>query len=87
MTGHKYQSLMRITATEFKAKCLALIDEVHEGAEPIVITKHGKVVAHLVGVTVDDPLAMARKELAGSVLDYVDPFGPAVKEAEIEAEN
>lgn len=35
-----------ITATEFKAKCLALLDEVD--AEGITITKHGKPVARLV---------------------------------------
>lgn len=33
---------MQISATEFKAKCLQLIDHVAETGEPIVITKHGK---------------------------------------------
>lgn len=35
-------------ASEFKAKCLHLMDEVAEGAGEIVITKHGKPVARLV---------------------------------------
>ncbi|MBI2835526.1 MAG: type II toxin-antitoxin system Phd/YefM family antitoxin, partial [Acidobacteria bacterium] len=39
---------MKMTATEFKAKCLAAIDRVRERGEPIVITKHGRVVASLV---------------------------------------
>ena len=34
-------------ASEFKAKCLALMDEVAESREEIVITKHGKPVAKL----------------------------------------
>lgn len=40
--------LMReITATQFKARCLRLLDEVAETGEPLVITKHGRAVARL----------------------------------------
>lgn len=38
---------MEITATEFKAKCLRLMDQVAKTREPIVITKRGKPVATL----------------------------------------
>ncbi|MEX0783176.1 MAG: type II toxin-antitoxin system prevent-host-death family antitoxin [Dehalococcoidia bacterium] len=41
-----------IGATEFKAKCLKLLDEVD--AEGITITKHGKPVARLVPAPADD---------------------------------
>ena len=37
-----------IKASEFKAKCLKLMDEVAEGGEEIVITKNGRPVARLV---------------------------------------
>jgi len=37
-----------IPATEFKARCLKLMDRVKRTRETIVITKHGKVVARLV---------------------------------------
>ena len=37
-----------IKASEFKAKCLALMDEVAESGEEIVITKRGTPVARLV---------------------------------------
>jgi len=30
-----------VNATEFKAKCLALLDEIEERAEPITITRRG----------------------------------------------
>jgi prevent-host-death family protein len=40
-----------IAAGEFKAKCLALLDEVGELDEEIVITKRGRPVAKLVPVT------------------------------------
>jgi prevent-host-death family protein len=39
-----------VNATEFKAKCLSLLDEVHEHGGEMVITKHGKPVARLVSV-------------------------------------
>jgi prevent-host-death family protein len=37
-----------IKASEFKAKCLALMDEVAATGEPIVITKNGEPVSQLV---------------------------------------
>jgi prevent-host-death family protein len=36
-----------ISASQFKAQCLALLDEVAESGEEIVVTKHGKAVARL----------------------------------------
>ena len=39
---------MKISAVEFKATCLKLIDRVAETGEPVVITKRGKVLARLV---------------------------------------
>ena len=41
---------MKITATEFKAKCLKLMDEVAKTHEPVIVTKRGKPVAKLVPV-------------------------------------
>ena len=37
-----------IKASEFKAKCLKLMDEVAETGEEIIITKNGKPVAKLI---------------------------------------
>ena len=37
----------RMKASEFKAKCLALMDEVERTGESVVITKNGKPVAEL----------------------------------------
>jgi prevent-host-death family protein len=39
---------MKVSASEFKAKCLRLMDEVKARGAEIVITKHGKPVAKLV---------------------------------------
>lgn len=36
-----------VSASEFKAKCLKLIDEMQRDGEPVTITRRGKVVAQL----------------------------------------
>ena len=76
---------MELTATEFKAKCLSLIDQVHAGGEPVVITKHGKVVAQLVAASTSSAIREIREQLSGSVKSYVDPFESAVRPEDVEA--
>jgi prevent-host-death family protein len=76
---------MTVTVTEFKAKCLNLIDQVHKYGQPVIITKHGKVIAKLVPEHPTKPIEEVRKKLAGSLKSYKDPFGPAISEEEIEA--
>lgn len=48
-----------IPAGEFKAKCLALMDDVERTGQPLVITKRGKPVARLV------PASSGRDSLFG----------------------
>jgi prevent-host-death family protein len=74
---------MRIAAAEFKAKCLALLDEVAETGEPITITKRGKVVARLVPATVVETRPWAK--LRGKARWHGDPLAPAVDEADVDA--
>lgn len=38
---------MDISAAQFKAECLKLMDEVEKTRQPIIITKHGRPVAQL----------------------------------------
>jgi prevent-host-death family protein len=74
---------MRISATEFKAKCLALIDQVHSSGEPVVITKRGRVMASLIPEADTEQKPWLR--LRGTVKWSGDPFQPVVDESEIEA--
>lgn len=39
---------MHITAAEFEAKCMKIMDEIAQTREPVVITKSGKPIAKLV---------------------------------------
>jgi prevent-host-death family protein len=43
--------MTEVTISEFKAKCLALLEEVRRTRKPIRITRHGKPVAEVVPPT------------------------------------
>lgn len=45
-----------VTASTFKAKCLALLDDVAESRSSIIVTKYGRPVARL--VPIDEPAPM-----------------------------
>ncbi len=74
---------MTIPATEFKAKCLALLDQVREDGRPITITKHGRVVARLMPAGDEDDRPWLR--VRGRARWTGDPFAPVVDESEIDA--
>jgi prevent-host-death family protein len=40
--------MKQIPAGEFKAQCLAIMDQVSKSGEPVIVTKHGKPVVKLV---------------------------------------
>jgi len=73
---------MEINATEFKAKCLALIDQVHSTRQPVFIRKRGKIVAKL--VPENDPDDKPWLLLRG-MGELRDPFAAAVSESDVEA--
>lgn len=63
----------QMTATEVKARILALLDDVADGDE-IVITKHGRTVARLIGATGPDALRGRFTGVARSLADDEDLF-------------
>jgi prevent-host-death family protein len=69
---------MEITATEFKSKCLSLMDQVQEKLEEVVITKHGKPIAKLVPVQTEveskSPIGFMRGKVTIKD-DIVKPLG------------
>ena len=64
---------MQIAAGEFKAKCLQLMDRVHQTHERIVITKRGRPVAQLLQFADDKPQPVIGR-LRGTVTRYTDVF-------------
>lgn len=64
-----------IAISEFKAKCLAILEEVRKTGRPIRITRHGKPIADVVspvGVVVD------RDAWIGSMKDSVKILGDII---------
>lgn len=60
-----------IPASKFKARCLALLDEIEATHQPIVVTKRGRPVARIV------PIEGAESpSLLGSVVEQHDLLGP-----------
>ena len=64
-----------VSATEFKAKCLALLDEVAEGSAAITITKRGRPVARLGPVRKKawkspEGLLAGKIEIVGDIVNY-----------------
>ncbi len=74
---------MKIAATEFKAKCLRLMEQVRRTRRPVSITKHGRVVAQLVPPPVEEAAAWQR--LRGSVVRARDVVSPAITPKDIRA--
>lgn len=63
-----------LAAGKFKAKCLAIMDEVQAKREPVLITKHGKPVAMLTPVEEkDDPIFGCLAHMATITGDVVAP--------------
>lgn len=74
---------MEISASNFKARCLALIDRVRESGESITITKRGRIVASLVPAGDQDEHPWRR--LRGTVHWEGNAFAAAIDESEIDA--
>lgn len=71
MTMSKSQKT--IPAGEFKARCLALLDEVAQTGRPLLVTKRGKAVALLIPVEAPPGLLHSVKKEK----DLVSPIGEA----------
>lgn len=60
--------MKRVAATEFKARCLRLIEEVRDTGLPLIVTKRGVPVVRIVPAPEEDSWA----GLEGSVLYQAD---------------
>jgi prevent-host-death family protein len=74
-----------MTASEFKAKCLAVLDEVAQSGEVVTILKHGKPVAQLVPPAPRE-LGFPQETLRGTVEIMGDIVEPVLSVESWEAE-
>jgi prevent-host-death family protein len=79
LTGQIYGQIMIISATEFKATCLELMDRVQQTGEEITITKHGKPLAKLAPI---EPARKAPGELFGCAKARLTILGDIVAPVE-----
>lgn len=75
--------MMKVAAAEFKAKCLAYLDDVHAHGRSITITKRGRIVARLVPADDDEQRPWLR--IRGRATWKGSPFTPVVDLDEIDA--
>jgi len=65
-----------VKASEFKAKCLKIMDEVAETGEPVVITKNGKPVAQLAPIVPEGKsiwgLHKGQIKILGDIISPID---------------
>lgn len=69
-----------IKASEFKAKCLAVLDEVQRTRQPVVITKRGKPVAEL------RPPPPAKRNARGILKGRMEIIGDIISPIDVEWE-
>ena len=72
-----------VTATEFKAHCLRLMERVRKTRKPLLITKRGRAIAQLVPPPEEDSTPW--RTLRGSVSRMGDVLAPVVRDEEIQA--
>ncbi len=73
-----------INASDFKARCLAILDRVQATGEPVVILKRGRPVAELLPAS-GSLSKYPQLELAGTVREVGDILGPVLPEEDWES--
>ena len=73
-----------INASEFKARCLAILDRVQATGEPVVILKRGRPVAELFPAS-GSSSKYPQSELTGTVHEVGDVVGPVFPEEDWES--
>ena len=74
-----------MNASEFKAKCLAILDEVAKSGEPLTILKRGRPIAQLVPAFAMESIS-PQESLAGSITIVGDVVAPVLPHEDWEAE-
>lgn len=72
-----------IAISEFKAKCLAVLEQVRKTQQPVRITRHGKPVAEVIPAK---PAVMDRAAWIGSLKGSIQILGDIVSPASDEDE-
>jgi prevent-host-death family protein len=74
--------MKEVAISEFKAKCLALLEQVRQTRKPIRVTRFGKPVAEIVPPTI----VQDRASWVGSMRDSIEILGDIISPANDEDE-
>jgi prevent-host-death family protein len=74
--------MKEVAISEFKAKCLALLEQVRQTRKPIRVTRFGKPVAEIVPPTI----VQDRASWVGSMKDSIEILGDIISPANDEDE-
>jgi prevent-host-death family protein len=80
MTMDTEVGMRTIKASEFKAKCLKLMDEVAQSGEPLVVTKNGRPIAQL------SPISRERRSIWGLHKGQMEILGDIISPIDVEWE-
>ncbi len=69
--------MIEVPISEFKAKCLALLEEVRKTRKPIRVTRHGKPVAEVVPPVPVSERSKMIDSMKGSIIFKGDIVSPA----------
>ena len=67
----------QVSAAEFKAKCLRIIQEMGSDGRPVTITRRGRPVAVLSPLPIEPGASPFVGMMRGTVLAYDNPLAPA----------
>jgi prevent-host-death family protein len=85
MPGRSKKSIHEIAISEFKAKCLSLLEEVSKTKTPLRVTRRGKAVADVIPASLESE----ERDWIGSMSESVkitgDIISPVIETQEIEA--
>ncbi|MBZ5597775.1 MAG: type II toxin-antitoxin system Phd/YefM family antitoxin [Acidobacteriia bacterium] len=73
--------MKEVAISEFKAKCLDLLDQVQKTRKPLRITRHGKPVAEVV-----PPTSTAPPDWMGSMKESIEILGDIISPANEEGD-
>jgi prevent-host-death family protein len=74
MQGKRKKSIEEVAISEFKAKCLSLLEQVSKTKTPLRVTRRGKAIADVVPAS----LEAEERSWIGSMSDCIDIVGDIV---------
>jgi prevent-host-death family protein len=85
MAGQSAKPVQKIAISEFKAKCLALLEEVRKTKTPLRVTRRGKAIADVIPASPEGEGRSWIGSMAGSMEITGDVVSAVIDRREIEA--